>query len=112
MARRIASASPESWRRVAAAVRTVENDGRQPSPFAPEASAGDDSEAVLCRTSNAWAKGTSAELYIWTGQPGLEVNTGCTLTAYNHYANIAAAKWVTVMLHRHGYYYAIAAECA
>jgi hypothetical protein len=35
-----------------------------------------------------------------------------TLTAFNRYAAIATAKFCTVMLHRHGYYYVVAAECS
>jgi hypothetical protein len=72
----------------------------------------DDSDGVLCKTTSSWTKGTSATLQIWAGQPGSEVNTGCTLTAYNRYATIASGKWCTVLLHRHGYYYVIAAECS
>jgi hypothetical protein len=75
-------------------------------------SAGDDSDAVLCRTTGNWPKGTSATLQIWAGEPGSETNTGVTLSAYNRYAAIPAAKFCTVMLHRHGYYYVVAAECS
>jgi hypothetical protein len=75
-------------------------------------SAGDDADAVLCKTTSAWAKGSSATLQIWAGPPGSETNTGVTLSAYNRYAAIATGKFCTVMLHRHGYYYVVAAECA
>lgn len=101
----------ESSRRIARAVRAIEGSGL--SGGGPGVtSAGDDSDGVLCKTSSAWAKGTSATLAIWAGPPGSEVDTGCTLTAYNRYAAIAANKFCTVMLHRHGYYYVIAAECS
>lgn len=101
----------ETARRVLRAVRSVEGGGLNTG--GPRAtSAGDDADAVLCKTTAAWAKGSSATLQIWAGQPGSETNTGVTLTAYNRYAAIASGKWCTVMLHRHGYYYVIAAECA
>lgn len=112
MTRKIISASRESWRRIFNAVRTVEDGGRGPTPPGPNYRTGDDSEAVLCKTTSAWSKGSSATLQIWAGQPGSETNTGCTLTAYNRYAAIASGKWCTVMLHRHGYYYVVAAECS
>lgn len=100
----------ESARRVARAVRAVEGGGISAGGPAVT-SAGDDSDGVLCKTTAAWAKGTTATLQIWAGAPGAELNTGCTLTAYNRYAAIATGKWCTVLLHRHGYYYVIAAEC-
>lgn len=100
----------DSARRVARVVRTVEGGGIS-SGGATVTSAGDDSDGVLCKTTSAWAKGATATLQIWAGPPGSEANTGCTLTAYNRYAAIATGKWCTVLLHRHGYYYVIAAEC-
>lgn len=101
----------ETARRVLRATRAIE--GGSPSiGGARVTSSGDDSDAVLCKTTAAWAKGSSATLQIWAGQPGSETNTGCTLTAYNRYAAIASGKWCTVMLHRHGYYYVVAAECS
>lgn len=101
----------ETARRVLRATRVIEG-GSPPIGGARVTSAGDDADAVLCKTTAAWAKGSSATLQIWAGQPGSETNTGATLTAYNRYAAIATGKWCTVMLHRHGYYYVIAAECA
>ena len=112
MTRRIISASRESWGRIFRAVRDVEDGGRGGTPVPPGRGYGDDSDAVLCKTTASWAKGSSATLQVWAGQPGSEVNTGTTLTAYNRYATIASGKWVTVMLHRHGYYYVVAAECS
>ena len=111
MTRRIVSASRESWGRIVRAVRGVENDGRDMAIGSPHRS-GDDADAVLCKTTSAWAKGTSATLQIWAGQPGSETDSGVTLSAYNRYAAIATGKFCTVMLHRHGYYYVIAAECS
>ena len=72
----------------------------------------DDSDAVLCRTTSAWSKGSSATLQIWAGPPGSETDTGVTLEAYNRYASLGSGKFCTVMLHRHGYYYAIAGDCS
>ena len=109
--KKILSTNREGWARIFGAVRAIENGGRGGSAGMPT-SAGDDSDAVLCKTTSAWAKGSTATLQIWAGQPGSETNTGVTLTAYNRYAAIATGKWCTVMLHRHGYYYVIAAECA
>jgi len=102
---------PDTARRVLRATRAVE--GGIPSiAGASVSSAGDDADAVLCKTTSAWAKGSSATLQIWAGAPGSETNTGVTLSAYNRYAAIATAKFCTVMLHRHGYYYVIAADCS
>ena len=101
----------ETARRVLRATRAIEG-GSPPTGGARVTSAGDDSDAVLCKTTAAWSKGSSATLQIWAGQPGSETNTGVTLTAYNRYAAIATGKFCTVMLHRHGYYYVVAAECS
>lgn len=101
----------DTARRVLRATRSFEG-GVPPIGGARVTSAGDDADAVLCKTTAAWAKGTSATLQIWAGAPGSETNTGVTLTAFNRYAAIASGKWCTVMLHRHGYYYVIAAECS
>lgn len=109
--KQVLSTTREGWARIFGAVRGFENGGRGGSAGTPT-SAGDDSDAVLCRTTAAWAKGTTATLQIWAGAPGSETNTGVTLSAYNRYAAIATAKFCTVMLHRHGYYYVIAAECS
>ena len=98
-------------KRIVRAVHIVEGSGTdQRTPRVR--SAGDDADAVLCKTTAAWAKGTSATLQIWAGQPGSETDSGVTLSAYNRYAAIATGKFCTVMLHRHGYYYVIAAECS
>ncbi len=112
MTRRIVGASRETWGRISRAVRGVENSGRGGSAPPADYGSGDDSDAVLCKTTAAWAKGSSATLQIWAGEPGSETNTGVTLTAYNRFAAIASGKWCSVMLHRHGYYYLIAAECS
>ena len=111
MTRRIIGASRETWARIARSVRGSENGGRDNNIGAPHLGS-DDADAVLCKTTAAWAKGSSATLQVWAGAPGSETNTGVTLSAYNRYAAIASGKWCTVMLHRHGYYYVIAAECA
>ena len=111
MTRRIVGASRETWGRIARAVRGVENGGRDGAIGNPHVGS-DDSDAVLCKTTAAWAKGSSATLQIWAGAPGSETNTGVTLVAYNRYAAIATGKFCTVMLHRHGYYYVVAAECS
>lgn len=101
----------ETARRVLRATRVIEGGSLQLGGAAVT-SAGDDADAVLCKTTSAWPKNTSATLQIWAGQPFAETYTGVTLVAHNRYAAIATAKFCTVMLHRHGYYYVIAAECA
>ena len=111
MTRRIVGASRETWGRVSRSVRATENGGRDGTIGSPHLG-GDDSDAVLCKTTAAWPKGSSATLQIWAGAPGSEANTGVTLVAYNRYAAIATGKFCTVMLHRHGYYYVVAAECS
>ena len=112
MTRKIISASRESWGRIFRAVRGVEDGGRGGTIPPADRGYGDDSDGVLCKTTSSWAKGSSATLQVWAGQPGSETNTGTTLTAYNRYATIASGKWCTVMLHRHGYYYLISGECS
>ena len=111
MTRRIVGASRETWGRISRSVRATENGGRDGTIGSPHLGS-DDSDAVLCKTTAAWAKGSTATLQIWAGAPGSETDTGVTLTAYNRYAAIATGKFCTVMLHRHGYYYVVAAECA
>ena len=93
-------------------MRGVEDGDRGGTVYPAAYGAGDDSDGVLCKTTSSWAKGSSATLQVWAGQPGSEANTGTTLVAYNRYATIASGKWCTVMLHRHGYYYVVAAECS
>ena len=72
----------ETARRVLRATRSFEG-GIPPIGGARVTSAGDDADAVLCKTTAAWAKGTTATLQIWAGAPGSETNTGVTLSAYN-----------------------------
>ncbi len=110
--KKVSSASRQTWGRIFRSVRGYENGGRDNTVGPSATSAGDDADAVLCKTTAAWAKGSSATLQIWTGQPGSETNTGVTIEAYNRYAAIATGKFCTVMLHRHGYYYVVAAECS
>jgi hypothetical protein len=102
---------PGTARRIVAATKIVEDGGKSQGPPRVRSS-GDDSDGVLCKTTAAWTKGTTATLQIWAGSPGSEADTGVTLSAYNRYANIASGKFCTAMLHRHGYYYVIAAECS
>lgn len=112
MAKKPIGFTEEGARRIVRAVRRVErgDDGGGGGDWYPYR--GDDCEGVLCKTTSAWAKGASATLQIWAGQPGSETDTGATLVAYNRFAAIASGRWCTVLLHRHGHYYVIAAECA
>lgn len=98
----------ETARRVLRAVRSVEGGGL--GTGGPRVtSAGDDSDAVLCKTTAAWAKGSSATLQIWAGAPGSETNTGVTLSAYNRVSAFKSGDFVTVQMNRHGYYYVVGA---
>lgn len=109
MTRRIVAASRETWGRISRAVRGVENSGRGGTAYPADYGSGDDSDAVLCKTTSAWSKGSSATLQIWAGPPGSETNTGVTLTAYNRVAAFKSGDFVTVQLNRHGFYYAVGA---
>jgi hypothetical protein len=109
MTRRIVGASRETWGRISRAVRGVENSGRGGTTQPPDYGSGDDADAVLCKTTAAWAKNTSATLQVWAGEPGSEANTGVTLTAYNRVASFKSGDFVTVQLNRHGFYYAVGA---
>lgn len=108
MTRRIIGASRETWARIARSVRGSENVGRDNNISAPHLGS-DDADAVLCKTTAAWAKGSSATLQIWAGQPGSETNTGVTLSAYNRIAAFKSGDFVTVQMNRHGYYYVVGA---
>jgi hypothetical protein len=108
MTRRIIGASRETWARIARSVRGSENGGRDNNIGAPHLGS-DDADAVLCKTTAAWAKGSSATLQIWAGQPGSETNTGVTLSAYNRIAAFKSGDFVTVQMNRHGYYYVVGA---
>ena len=108
MTRRIIGASRETWARIARSVRGSENGGRDNNIGAPHLGS-DDADAVLCKTTAAWAKGSTATLQIWTGQPGSETNTGCTISAYNRIAAFKSGDFVTVQMNRHGYYYVVGA---
>jgi hypothetical protein len=108
MTRRIIGATRETWGRIARSVRGSENGGRDNNIGAPHLGS-DDADAVLCKTTAAWAKGSTATLQIWTGQPGSETNTGCTISAYNRIAAFKSGDFVTVQMNRHGYYYVVGA---
>jgi hypothetical protein len=106
MTRRIIGASRESWGRIGRAVRGVENSGRGEKIGSPHVGS-DDADAVLCKTTAAWAKGSSATLQVWTGTPGSETNTGVTISAYNRVSAFKSGDFVTVQMNRHGYYYVV-----
>ena len=108
MTRRIIGVTRETWGRIARSVRGSENGGRDNNIRAPHLGS-DDADAVLCKTTAAWAKGSSATLQIWAGQPGSETNTGVTLSAYNRIAAFKSGDFVTVQMNRHGYYYVVGA---
>ena len=108
MTRRIIGATRETWGRVARSVRGSENGGRD-NTIGPPHLGSDDADAVLCKTTAAWSKGSTATLQVWAGQPGSETNTGCTISAYNRIAAFKSGDFVTVQMNRHGYYYVVGA---
>jgi archaellin len=109
MTRRIVGASRETWGRISRAVRGVENGGRGGTSQPADYGSGDDADSVLCKTTAAWSKNSSATLQVWAGEPGSETNTGVTLTAYNRVAAFKSGDFVTVQLNRHGFYYVVGA---
>ncbi len=111
MRRKVVTATRETWHRIFRAIRGVESLDRDAIVGGPSYRSGDDADVVLCKTTAAWAKGTTATLQIWTGKPGTETNSGVTISAYNRYGAVATGKWCSVALHRHGWYYLIASEC-
>lgn len=59
---------------------------------------------VIGKTTAAWAKGTTATVAVWAGDP--LADTGNTTTAVNLFADIEADKWVAMLGG-----YLISAEC-
>lgn len=58
----------------------------------------DPNRFYLGKTDAAINKGTSGTVSIYGGTTkGSETDTGNNMTVYNRYANVAAARWVTIM---------------
>lgn len=105
--------TPESARRIGAAVVRVEQSGRDVPPVMFRQT-GDDEPVRVGKTTAAWNKGTTATIDIWeSGTPPNETqSTGQTLTnCVNKFTNVASGKWVIVARGGTGYWYLIAAEC-
>jgi hypothetical protein len=69
----------------------------------------------LCKTLSAFNKNTLGNVNVWeTGSaPNETQNSGEILfNVVNKYANIASGKFVSVALHKNGYWYVVAAECS
>lgn len=101
-------------RRVIAATKAVEA-GSRDMPSIRFRDAGGDPEPVrLCKTSVAWAKGTTAALPLWeNGTPPNETQTpSATLSpCVNKFGDVSAGKWVILARGPNEYWYLIAAEC-
>lgn len=105
--------TPDSARRIGAAVRAVEQGGRDVPPVMFRQT-GDDESVRLGKTSAAWNKGTLSSVNVWeSGTPPNETQTiGEVLTnCVNKFANVAADKWVILARAQNGYWYLISAEC-
>lgn len=107
--------TPESARRIGAAVVRVEQSGRDVPPVMFR-QAGEDGDPVRLGKTGAlpWSKGTLYALNVWeSGTPPNETQTtGQTLVdCVNKFATVAANKWVIVARGQNGYWYLISAEC-
>lgn len=104
----------DSARRIQRAVQVVEQGLRSnPAGTRLRSATGDDGDPVrLCKTVDAWDKGTVATLDLYEGgTPPDETLTGTLELCVNKFANIAADRWVMVARAGNGYWYAISAEC-
>lgn len=104
-----------SAKRIASAVRAVENGGRDMPGVTFRQPGGDDGGIRLCKTSATFTKGTTATLNVWeSGTPPSETqSTGVTVAGVvNKFATIASGKWVAIAQAGNGSWYVIAAECS
>lgn len=105
--------TPESARRIGAAVVRVEQGGRDVPPVFFR-QVGDSELVRLGKTSANWQKGTVADIGVWEdGTPPNETQTaGAILSGcVNKFANVSAGRWVILARCENGKYYLIAAEC-
>lgn len=107
--------TPDSARRIGAAVVRVEQGGRDVPPVRFRQAGGDDSDPVrLGRTSAVWNKGTLATITIWEGgTPPNENSTvgGTIANCVNKFATVPSGKFVMLARAGNGSWYLIAAEC-
>lgn len=108
--------TPESARRIGAAVRQVEGAGRDVPPIRFR-QVGDEGDPVrLGKTTAAWNKGTLATIELYEeGTPPSETKKSPTADTLegcvNKFANVSSEKWVIVARGGNGSWYLIAAEC-
>ena len=87
--------SENAAKRISAAVRRVEGGpGTAGSGWHPYRARGA-AEIVIGKTTAAWAKGASATVDVWAGDP--LAATGGTVTAMNLFADIETGKWVALL---------------
>ena len=97
--------SDSAAKRIAEAVRKVEaGPGGRGVGWHPYRARGESTAIVIGKTTAAWAKGTTATVAVWAGDP--LADTGETVTAVNLFADIETGKWVAMLGG-----YLISAEC-
>ena len=99
--------TPSSARNISRAVEKINSLAASPGdwyPYRQNQSARRASLFIIGKTTAAWAKGTSATVDVWAGDP--LVDTGNTTEAMNLFADIEADKWVALLGG-----YLISAEC-
>lgn len=109
--------TPDSARRLASAVRSVEQSGRDVPPVRFRQVGDEGGDPVrLGKTTGTWTKGSVATITLYeTGTPPNETAgtpektlAGCV----NKFATVAGGKWVIVAKAANGFWYLISAECA
>jgi hypothetical protein len=107
--------TPDSARRIGAAVRAVEGSGRDVPPVRFRQVADDGEPVRLGKTTAGWTKGAVASIELRDdGPPGSETGASPTNTldnCVNKFANVEDDKWVIVAKAANGVWYLIAAEC-
>jgi hypothetical protein len=108
--------TPESARRIGAAVVRVEQGGRDVPPVMFRQTGGDGEPVRLGKTTSAWNKGTLATIDLYEeGTPpseGKKTPADTLANCVNKFATVAANKWVIVASAGNGRWYLIAAECS
>jgi hypothetical protein len=104
-----------SARRIASAVRIVEQSGRG-APAVTFRQPSDDGDPVrLGKTTAAWNKGTTATIELYEeGTPpseGKKTPAETLEDCVNKFANVGSGKWVIVAKAANGSWYLISAEC-
>lgn len=105
----------KSAQRISRAVISYEQ-GQRDQPGVRLGSMADDFEPVrLGKTTEAWPKGTLADVELYEGgSPGSEAKASPVLKlkgCVNKFADVETGRWVMLALAMNGSYYLIAAEC-